>query len=196
MAQQVQVEKHSKTPLAYPEFRDGAITFTFGTTKTYKADIFLKDASLIYKSGGKTLKASLAQVRSVTFGTDSFIPTGGRLGRVIAAKDSVTLTDVTTIDMARIEKDVETGKNSSFLDMPEFNVFIDTNSDYWGRDDSYIPLKTEYFFVIKGEAVPATEKVIKQRIRPDKKKDFKELMKNRFWSWKDAGSLKQLLEYF
>ena len=32
MAQQVQVEKHSKTPLAYPEFRDGAITFTFGTT--------------------------------------------------------------------------------------------------------------------------------------------------------------------
>ena len=37
MAQQVQVEKHSKTPLAYPEFRDGAITFTFGTTKTYKA---------------------------------------------------------------------------------------------------------------------------------------------------------------
>lgn len=196
LAQQVQIERHSKTPLAYPEFRDGKILFTFGQEKTYKADIFLKDASLLYKSGGKILKASLASVRSVTFGDDVYIPTGQRLGRVVGSNDSITLTDVTTIDMAKISEDVRTGKNSAFLDLPEFNVFIETNSGYWGKDDSDLPLKTEYFFVVKGQAIPASEKIIKKRIRADKKADFKELMKDRFWSWKDADSLKKLLEFF
>lgn len=52
------------------------------------------------------------------------------------------------------------------------------------------------FFVVKGEAIPAAEKIVKKSIRADKRNDFKELMKNRKWSWKDANSLKVLVDYF
>ena len=42
----------------------------------------------------------------------------------------------------------------------------------------------------------SAEKIVKKSIRADKRNDFKELMKNRKWSWKDANSLKVLVDYF
>ena len=119
------------------------------------------------------------------------------MGKVIEQKGEVFLTVVTTIDTDRMREDARSGRNSTFLDLPEFNLFIDTNADYWAEGEgSSWPLKDEYFFVVKGEAIPAAEKIVKKSIRTDKRNDFKELMKNRKWSWKDANSLKVLVDYF
>lgn len=197
MAQQAQVERRSKIPFAYKDFKDGNIEFAFGKDKIYKANIFLKDASLLYKNDTTVMKANLFGVISVDFGDALYRKTGDRMGKVIEQKGEVFLTVVTTIDTDRMREDARSGRNSTFLDLPEFNLFIDTNADYWaeGEGNSW-PLKDEYFFVVKGEAIPAAEKIVKKSIRADKRNDFKELMKNRKWSWKDANSLKVLVDYF
>ena len=197
MAQQAQVERRSKIPFAYKDFKDGNIEFAFGKDKIYKANIFLKDASLLYKNDTTVKKANLFGVISVDFGDALYRKTGDRMGKVIEQKGEVFLTVVTTIDTDRMREDARSGRNSTFLDLPEFNLFIDTNADYWpeGEGSSW-PLKDEYFFVVKGEAMPAAEKIVKKSIRADKRNDFKELMKNRKWSWKDANSLKVLVDYF
>lgn len=197
MAQQAQVERRSKIPFAYKDFKDGNIEFAFGKDKIYKANIFLKDASLLYKNDTTVMKANLFGVISVDFGDALYRKTGNRMGKVIEQKGEVFLTVVTTIDTDRMREDARSGRNSTFLDLPEFNLFIDTNADYWaeGEGGSW-PLKDEYFFVVKGEAIPAAEKIVKKSIRADKRNDFKELMKNRKWSWKDANSLKVLVDYF
>ncbi len=197
MAQQVQVERRSKIPFAYKYFKDGNIEFAFGKDKIYKANIFLKDASLLYKNDTTVMKANLFGVISVDFGDALYRKTGDRMGKVIEQKGEVFLTVVTTIDTDRMREDARSGRNSTFLDLPEFNLFIDTNADYWAEGEgSSWPLKDEYFFVVKGEAIPAAEKIVKKSIRADKRNDFKELMKNRKWSWKDANSLKVLVDYF
>lgn len=197
MAQQAQVEKRSKIPFAYKDFKDGNIEFAFGKDKIYKANIFLKDASLLYKNDTTVMKANLFGVISVDFGDALYRKTGNRMGKVIEQKGEVFLTVVTTIDMDRMREDARSGRNSTFLDLPEFNLFIETNADYWaGGEGNSWPLKDEYFFVVKGEAIPAAEKIVRKSIRADKRNDFKELMKNRKWSWKDANSLKVLVDYF
>ena len=197
MAQQAQVERRSKIPFAYKDFKDGNIEFAFGKDKIYKANIFLKDASLLYKNDTTVMKANLFGVISVDFGDALYRKTGDRMGKVIEQKGEVFLTVVTTIDTGRMREDARSGRNSTFLDLPEFNLFIDTNADYWAEGEgSSWPLKDEYFFVVKGEAIPAAEKIVKKSIRADKRNDFKELMKNRKWSWKDANSLKVLVDYF
>lgn len=195
-AQQAQVERRTKIPFAYQDFKDGKIEFAFGKDKVYKANVFLKDASLLYKTD-TIMKANLFGVITVDFGDAVYRNTGGRLGLIMGQKGDVLLTRVTTIDTRQMTEDARSGKNSTFLDLPELNVFIDTNADYWaeGEGTSW-PLKDEYFFVVKGKAIPAAEKIVKKSIRADKKADFKELMKNRKWSWKDAESLKVLLDYF
>ena len=143
------------------------------------------------------MKANLFGVISVDFGDALYRKTGNRMGKVIEQKGEVFLTVVTTIDTDRMREDARSGRNSTFLDLPEFNLFIDTNADYWAEGEgSSWPLKDEYFFVVKGEAIPAAEKIVKKSIRADKRNDFKELMKNRKWSWKDANSLKVLVDYF
>ena len=196
-AQQAQVERRSKIPFAYKDFKDGNIEFAFGKDKIYKANIFLKDASLLYKNDTTVMKANLFGVISVDFGDALYRKTGDRMGKVIEQKGEVFLTVVTTIDTDRMREDARSGRNSTFLDLPEFNLFIDTNADYWAEGEgSSWPLKDEYFFVVKGEAIPAAEKIVKKSIRADKRNDFKELMKNRKWSWKDANSLKVLVDYF
>ena len=197
MAQQAQVERRSKIPFAYKDFKDGNIEFAFGKDKIYKANISLKDASLLYKNDTTVMKAKLFGVISVDFGDALYRKTGDRMGKVIEQKGEVFLTVVTTIDTDRMREDARSGRNSTFLDLPEFNLFIDTNADYWAEGEgSSWPLKDEYFFVVKGEAIPAAEKIVKKSIRADKRNDFKELMKNRKWSWKDANSLKVLVDYF
>ena len=197
MAQQAQVERRSKIPFAYKDFKDGNIEFAFGKDKIYKANIFLKDASLLYKNDTTVMKANLFGVISVDFGDALYRKTGDRMGKVIEQKGEAFLTVVTTIDTDRMREDARSGRNSTFLDLPEFNLFIDTNADYWAEGEgSSWPLKDEYFFVVKGEAIPAAEKIVKKSIRADKRNDFKELMKNRTWSWKDANSLKVLVDYF
>lgn len=197
MAQQAQVERRSKIPFAYKDFKDGNIELAFGKDKIYKANIFLKDASLLYKNDTTVMKANLFGVISVDFGDALYRKTGDRMGKVIEQKGEVFLTVVTTIDTDRMREDARNGRNSTFLDLPEFNLFIDTNADYWAEGEgSSWPLKDEYFFVVKGEAIPAAEKIVKKSIRADKRNDFKELMKNRKWSWKDANSLKVLVDYF
>ena len=197
MAQQAQVERRSKIPFAYKDFKDSNIEFAFGKDKIYKANIFLKDASLLYKNDTTVMKANLFGVISVDFGDALYRKTGDRMGKVIEQKGEVFLTVVTTIDTDRMREDARSGRNSTFLDLPEFNLFIDTNADYWAEGEgSSWPLKDEYFFVVKGEAIPAAEKIVKKSIRADKRNDFKELMKNRKWSWKDANSLKVLVDYF
>ena len=197
MAQQAQVERRSKIPFAYKDFKDGNIEFAFGKDKIYKANIFLKDASLLYKNDTTVMKANLFGVISVDFGEALYRKTGNRMGKVIEQKGEVFMTVVTTIDTDRMREDARSGRNSTFLDLPEFNLFIDTNADYWAEGEgSSWPLKDEYFFVVKGEAIPAAEKIMKKSIRADKRNDFKELMKNRKWSWKDANSLKVLVDYF
>lgn len=195
-AQQQKIMKRSHIPYAFKDFKNVKIKFAFGGKGTAKANIFLRDASLIYLKDSVKMKANLFSVLSVDFGDTVYRKVGDQMGRVVAEKNGNFLVDVTTIDMDAIHEAERHGDNTQFLDLPEFNVFIDTHADYYGKDESAVyPLKDTYYFIHKGDWFPAYEREFKKHLRADKKNDFKELMKNRFWSWWDEKSLLELLDY-
>lgn len=196
MAQQSQEEKFSRTPFAFEDFRDANIKFAFGRKGTAKANIFLRDASLIFLKDSVKMKADLMSVVEVAFGDTVYRKTGDRLGRMIAEKDGRYLVEVTTIDIEAMREAERRNENTGFLDLPEFNLFIETNAEYFGNTkEPKFPLKSTYYFIKDGQPFKAAEHEFKKHLRSDKKHDFKELMKDRYWSWKDAKSLTVLLDY-
>ena len=63
-------------------------------------------------------------------------------------------------------------------------------------DNHGYPLKQEYYFMLKGRVVEARERRIKKEVLPEMKEAFKNLMNDRWWSWKDPASLSKLFIYF
>ena len=163
----------------------------------YVNNIFLRDASLIFLKNDKKMKANLLNVIEVAFGDTVYRKAGEQLGRVIAEKNGNYLVEITTVDMEAMREAERRNENTSFLDLPEFNIFIETDGDYYGNTiEPKFPLKAVYYFLKGGVPFKASESEFKKHLRKEKKKEFKELMKDRYWSWKDAESLKRLLDYF
>lgn len=194
-AQQVQTRRYTRGVLAFPEYRDARITFSFLRHGKAKANIFLKDASLIYRKDSTVMRADLSNVLRVDFDSVSYQRVEDRLGRVLAEKGGNSLVVVTTIDLDYLNADARRGDNLPYFELPDFNIFLEVNADSHYDAHRGYPLKDTYYFITKGDPVPASEKAFKRHVRPERLNDFKELMKDRFWSWKDARSLKVLLDY-
>lgn len=193
-AQQIQVRRFSKGVLAFDKFKNANITFAFFRHGKAKANIFLKDASLVYLNDTVLMKADLSNVLRVDFDTVSYQCVNNQLGRVLAEKNGHSLVAVTMIDLDYYGGDKQRGNNLPYFEMPDFNIFLEVNGDF--RDDAKgYPLKDVFYFITKGDPFPATERAFKKHLREDKRLDFKELMKDRFWSWKDPESLKRLLDF-
>lgn len=193
-AQQIQVRRFSKGVLAFDKFKDASITFAFLRHGKAKANIFLKDASLVYRSDTVLMKADLSNVLRVDFDTVSYQRVKDQMGRVLAEKNGHSLVAVTTIDFDYYGGDKQRGNNLPYFEMPDLNIFLEVNGDF--RDDAKgYPLKDVFYFITNGTPFPATEREFKRHLREDKRLDFKELMKDRFWSWKDSESLKILLDF-
>ena len=196
-AQQQQVERRTNSVLAFPEFKDATVHFSFMRKGKAKANIFLKDSGLLYMQDTTVMQADLTDVISVDFDSVKYmrVTKDIGMGRVIAEKNNCALVCVTTIDVKSYDTDEAKGQNLPFFSLEGFNVFLEIEADFRDEAKGY-PLQDKYYFMVRGNAVPAVERKVKKVIRAEKKSDFKELMADRFWSWKDAGSLTDLLDYF
>lgn len=194
-AQLSQQVKRSRSVFLYPEFQDAKIRQSFGRKVEAKANIYLKDASLVYMENGKIMRAFTKGIFGVTFGDSvEFVKVDSVMARVVAKKDYNYLLCKTTVNMTRYREEESGGAGMDFFEMSDFNVFMNMNEDK--RDDDLgIPLMDKYYFSIQGTIIPANKSDFKPFVRKGKQADFKELMKDRFWSWKDPKSLVQLLEY-
>lgn len=194
-AQQAQVTKRSQTPLLFPKFQTAKVRQTFGRSIEAQANIFLKDGSLLFMDGDKVKRAYTKGIIGVDFGdTARFMKVDSVMARVVAQKGYNFLLRKTTVDMPLYKEETYGGRNMDYFDIEDAGIFL--NLDSQKRDDEQgIPLKDTYYFSIQGEVIPANESSFKHFVRPDRQADFKKLKENRFWSWRDEKSLKELLDY-
>ncbi len=193
-AQQQLEDKRSESPFAFAEFRDAKVLQPFGRFVRAKANILLRHSTLCYKEGDKVKQAYVKNILGVEFDSVKYVKVDSAMARVIATKNYNQLVCVTTIDMRRYEAETYGGDRLPYFFLEEMGSVIEIDSDKHG-DAKGFPLKDKYYFIIKGRPYAANERVIKKQIRPDMKLAFKNLMADRFWSWSDPESLKQLLEY-
>ncbi len=194
-AQQNQQLRRSRSIFLYPEFQKAKIRQSFGRFVEAEANIYLKDASLVYKENGKIMRAYTKGIFGVTFAdTAEYVKVDSVMARVVAKKGFNSLLCKTTVNMARYREEESGGSGMDFFEMSDFNVFMNMNDDQ--RDDDLgIPLQDKYYFSVKGFIVPANESDFKKSMNPAKEAQFKELMKDRFWSWRDPKSLQMLLDF-
>lgn len=196
-AQQALVMKRSQTPLLYPEFREAKILQPFGRFVKAKANIFLKDGSLVYLDDktGKVMRAYVSNIIGVNFGDSvRYLKVDSVMARVVAEKNYNYLLCNTHVNMSLYREETDGTRGMDFFDMPDSGVFLNLDSQK-RNDDNGIPLTDTYYFSIKGTIIKANESEFKKFVSKDQMQAFKVLKENRFWSWKDAESLKMLLDF-
>ena len=107
-AQQALVMKRSQTPLLYPEFREAKILQPFGRFVTAKANIFLKDGSLVYLDDktGKVMRAYVSNIIGVNFGDSvRYLKVDSVMARVVAEKNYNYLLCNTHVNMSLYRED-------------------------------------------------------------------------------------------
>ena len=187
----------SATPFLYAEFKKAKVIQPFGRFIETDANIFLKDASLCYLDNDTIKKAYLDKIIAVHFDSAVYWKVDGRyMGEVIAEKNYNYLVRVRTIDIEQHTKETDGTLNSSFFEFDGLgrmhNTFIDMYGDFHAQKG--FPLKEKFYFVVKGRSVVANESHIRKEISSKSMDKFKELMNDRWWSWRDEESLTILLD--
>lgn len=197
LAQQSKELRRSQSALLFPKFKEAKVLQPFGRFTKAKANILLKNGALCYLDGEKIMQAYTQNILGVEFDSVKYVKVDEeQMGRIVATKGYNHLLCVTKVDMPKYKAETEGGDNLPYLEIPDAGVFFEIDSDSQLREyDKGIPLEDNYYFSIKGKIVPANESKIKKLIRPEMKKAFKNLMADRWWSWNDEESLKQLLPY-
>ena len=197
-AQQSKKQERSSTPFANSEFKRAKILQPFGKFVWADANIYLKDASLCFMDGDTIKKAYVDKVIAVQFDSATYRKVeDGQMGLVVAEKNYNCLVRVRTIDMKQYTEEHDGTQNAAYFEFDGLgrmgNAFIDLNNAPF-LEEGY-PVKDKYYFIVKGKCVVANESHIEREVSKKHMNDFKTLMRDRWWSWRDEESLKMLLEY-
>ena len=201
-AQQQQEELRAHSQLLFPEFRNAKVLQTFNRRVKAKANILYKNAALCYldEKDNKVYQAVNKSIVGVEFDSIRYMKVNDiAMGRVIAQQGQNLLLCVTTIDMQRYKAQTGGGSDLPFFEIDMAGFGLNQLMDLSGAeqlDNHGYPLKQEYYFMLKGRVVEARERSIKKEVLPEMKEAFKNLMNDRWWSWKDPASLSKLFIYF
>lgn len=201
-AQQVQEERRSEQLWMFPQFKEGKVVQSFGRFVRNKVNIHYKNAALCFidPQDGKVKQVTTPSVLGVEIDSVQYMRVDKeRMGRVVAQQGYNKLIAVVTVDMKRYKEVTSGGTDLPFLeiDMAGYGTdqFMDLSGSEQQANKGY-PLRTDYYFSLKGRIVAARERLVKKEIAPEMKGAFKTLMGDRWWSWNDEKSLTKLLIYF
>ena len=198
LAQQSKKQERSATPFAHAEFKRAKILQPFGKFVWAEANIYLKDASLCFMENDTIKKAFVDKVIAVQFDSATYRKVEkNQMGLVVAEKNYNSLIRVRTIDMKQYTEETDGTQNAAYLDFDGIgrmeSTFIDLNNSPFLEEG--FPVKDKYYFIVKGKCVVANESHIEREVSKQHMDDFKKLMRDQWWSWRDEASLKKLLEY-
>jgi hypothetical protein len=200
-AQQNQEELTTTSPYAYPGYQKAVVTMLFGSKKNLEANIYYGGSLFYYKDKDTTMVAELANVRTIEFDNGDIYETVGSQAAKLEAKESKgKLLSITTVDEKKMRGTSGTANDRKGENLPFVNIEGFGNIDLSGSYDEHkfekFLLKVEYYFRVNGKTFPADYAHVKENVPQEKKRAFREKMKDRNWSWNDKNSLVQLLYYF
>lgn len=194
MAQQLQVERRSKLPFAFADFKEAKVNQPFGRHTTAKVNFRLWDGALCFIDGENNVRrAYVKNILSVDVDSLHYVKVDSIFGQEVASQGYSKLVRVTLID-----------KHAYGQEITELNTMMSTGGGTfkWSileleeKAAEGYPLRDVYYFVVKGKSFPARESYVKKEVAPEYKAAFKTLMGDRWWSWHDQESLEKLLMYF
>lgn len=175
----------------FKEYAPAVIELTDGSIHQQReANIFLKDASLVYKQLGKDLRANMNIVKTVFINKRQFVNLKNQLAEVIDTCSNCQLLCVKNID-------VEAFKGTLLNESDITNISLGDNIAVTRLDPDAeslkFPLVVTYYFVIGGKEVRCHERSVKLVVPKKKRSLYDACIKQYGFDWTKAECLKKVL---
>ncbi|MBP3849506.1 MAG: hypothetical protein J6E43_01695 [Prevotella sp.] len=187
---------HAQTTPAvtvYKEFRPATIHLADGRLlKVSLANIFLKNSSLLYKSGVDTKEANLKTLTQVDFEDRSYYKIDSLLAYQVDTIGNDALYCAQKIDFVAWRQMVANNSVLSSLDLGDMIGY--SYAELADEQDLHFPIIRLYFFRLNGKFVLAHERNLKRVLNKEKRRLMESMMIDKSFSWTDEQSLLKLLK--
>jgi hypothetical protein len=178
----------------YREFKPAVIQMTDGkVVKTPFANVFLKNAALLFKRGDVTMEANMATVQTVDIGNHHFVKINNMLASEVDSVGKNKLYCATLIDLDSYKAMLRNDVNITNLSIGDQLSY--TTVDLSPTEGMKLPLIRQFFYLYNGEMIRVHEREISRRLPKEKKRMYKTVISMEDFSWVDATSLLKLLRF-
>lgn len=180
----------------YEEYQPAKVTLYNGKVIFQKkANIFLKDATLLFKNGKLDMKANMNQIKGVEFADRSYVKLDTLLAMVIDTVGKNRVLCTTTVDMEAYTINELNSQEVSSLNFGGDQVSV-TRMTTVAPEDRVYPLINTYYFEVDGKIIKAHERTISRHLSREKRDRLKFYMSMPDFDWGDKKTLRQVLELF
>ncbi|MDE7456708.1 MAG: hypothetical protein K2M96_08380 [Prevotella sp.] len=177
----------------YREFQPATIHLVDGRQlKVSLANIFLKNSSLLYKSGIDTKEANLKTLTKVEFKNRVYYKIDSLLAYQVDTVGHDALFCAQRIDVEAWRQSVVNNSVMTSLDLGDMIGY--TQAELANEQDLHFPLMTLYYFRLNGQFVLAHERRVKRVLNKEKRRLMEAVMGEKDFSWTDEQSLLKLLK--
>lgn len=160
-----------------------------------KANIFLKDATLLFQKGKHDMKANINQIKAVEFADRSYVKLDTLLAMVIDTVGKNRVLCATTIDIEAFTTIELNNQVVSNLDLGGDQVSV-TRMTTTAPEDKIYPLINTYYFEVDGKIIKAHERILSRHLPKEKRNRLKFYMGLPDFDWGDRKTLRMVLELF
>ena len=179
----------------YPEFKACTITLSDGRMlKQNLANIFLKNSTLLYISGGLTKQADVKAVSAVDFDDRHYVRIDTLLCFLADTVGADALFQATLIDIPAYNRLLVNNHQLTNIDF-SFNSVIQTSSiDLENEADIQMPLIDVFYYRIGGKMYRVHERELLRLLPKEKRRVVKTFVEMPGFSWNKKESLVSLLK--
>lgn len=197
---------NTKWPYVYEDFTQGTVYSADNQKSEGLLNIHLAGNVLHYVGkDGKVYANDNRRIARVEIGPDAYIVVDNRLMQVVSQKGADVLLKLELADFSQLTQGSGGAYGSSLnssasnqlssldlggLNRPEHGMMLQEKHD--GRE---IPVNTVYYFAINGQCIEASKSEVLKHVGESRKAEFTRFVKEKKVKWKNADSLKAVLEY-
>lgn len=188
----LQAQNTSRQITEYADFKPAVIHLTTGKDVSMpKANIFLKNSALLYRSGAKTKQARTANVKSVDFGDRTYVRIDTLLAYRVDSVGTNALFCARLIDMAAFNSMIINNRQITNLSIGE-QVSM-TALELVNEEDVEYPIVNHYYFSYGGKVVRAHDREVLRLTPKPLRRNYWTVVREAGFSWNSEASLLKLL---
>ena len=178
----------------YQEFQPATIHLVDGKQlRVGLANIFLKNSSLLYKSGQETKEANMKTLVKVEFKDRTYFRIDSVLAYQVDTAGNQQLYCAQRIDIVAWKGLLANNRSMTNLSLGDMLSY--TTMDLESEGDIHFPLINLYYLKLDGKYVLAHERNLKRVLDKEKRRLMSSVMSEPGFSWTSEASLLKLLKY-
>lgn len=187
---------YSAITTVYEKYQPAKITMKDGKVVMQdKANVFLKNARLLFKKGSWDMQADMSQIHSVEFADRYYLCVDTLLTTVVDTLGENKAVYATVVDIEAYKGKVANSRVISNLSLGGDQIAVTAYDKDEGAEDRY-PLMRVYYLLIDGKVVPAHERTVSRMLPKDKRARLKFYLDMPDFDWCDKTYLHRVLQLF